>query len=281
MNFTVLTPSFNSLPYLRRCCASVADQAGPAVQHLVVDGASADGTVDWLRARAQPFISEPDHGMYDALNKGLDRAGGDVVAWLNCDEQYLPGTLAAVEEAFQRHPQADAVFGDALLIRPDGSLVAYRKTHPLRASWVAASHLYALSCTLFFRRRLFAEGCRFDVSYRAIGDMDLILRLLRAGRRFLHLPRYLAAFTLTGKNLTLDQRAVAERVRLDARQPRWIRWGRPLLNTARLADKWAHGGYRQGGPLCYAVHVEPGQPRRAFKIDRASFRWSWDAPTPP
>lgn len=76
MIVTVLTPSFNNLPYLRRCCASVADQAGVETEHLVIDGASTDGTPGWLRARGESFISEPDRGMYDALNKGFDRARG-------------------------------------------------------------------------------------------------------------------------------------------------------------------------------------------------------------
>lgn len=275
MTFSIITPSFNNLTYLRRCCASVADQTGMDVQHFVVDGASTDGTADWLRARQQSYLSEPDRGMYDALNKGLDRARGDIVSWLNCDEQYLPGTLAAVADAFERHPEVDVLFGDALLIRPDGTLAAYRKSHPLRAAWLAASHLYALSCTLFFRRRVIAAGFRFDASYRMVSDLDFILRILRAGHRSHHLSRYLAAYTLTGKNLTLDPRMQDERARLDDRQPRWIRTCRPILNGARLANKIWHGGYRQTSPLHYHLYVDPEQPRQHFTAAHPSFRWIW------
>jgi glycosyltransferase involved in cell wall biosynthesis len=275
MTFTILTPSFNNLPYLPRCCASVADQAGVEVEHLVVDGASTDGTPAWLRARHQPFLSEPDHGMYDALNKGLDRARGAFVGWLNSDEQYLPGTLTAVADAFARHPGVDIVFGDALLVRPDGTLAAYRKAHPLRAAWLAASHLYALSCTLFFRRRILEAGFRFDATYRMVSDLDFVLRILRAGHRSLHLPRYLAAFTLTGKNLTLDPGMAAERARLNDRQPAWTRATRPLLNGARLLNKIRHGGYRQPSPLTYQLYVDPTQPRQTFTAEHPSFRWTW------
>lgn len=275
MTFTILTPSFNNLPYLRRCCASVADQVAVKVEHLVVDGASTDGTPAWLHARGQPYLSEPDRGMYDALNKGLDRAPGDIVGWLNGDEQYLPGTLAAVADTFAQHPEVDLVFGDALLVRPDGSLAAYRKAHPLRAAWLAASHLYALSCTLFFRRRIIESGFRFDASFRMVSDLDFVLRILRAGHRAQHLSRYLAAFTLTGKNLTLDPGMVAERARLDARQPAWIHATRPLLNGARLLSKIRHGGYRQSRPLSYQLYVDPDQPRRTFTAEHPSFRWTW------
>ncbi len=275
MTFTILTPSYNNLPYLRRCCASVADQTGVAVEHLVIDGASTDGTPAWLHTRPGPCISEPDGGMYDALNKGFARATGDLVAWLNCDEQYLPGTLAAVAAVFEEEPAADIVFGDALLVRPEGTLAAYRKSHPLHPSWLAASHLYALSCALFFRRRVLDAGFRFDTSYRMVSDLDLVLRLLRAGLRTRHLSRYLAAYTLTGKNLTLHPDMAAERARLDACQPGWIRRCRPVLNGARLLNKIWHGGYHQSRPLRYQLFVDPEQPRREFTAERPSYRWIW------
>jgi glycosyltransferase involved in cell wall biosynthesis len=94
-DFTVITPSFNMLDYLRRCCASVEDQRGVSVQHLVIDGGSVDGSAEWLRSsRPDSSVIEPDDGMFDALNKGLERARGDYVCYLNCDEQHLPGALA-------------------------------------------------------------------------------------------------------------------------------------------------------------------------------------------
>lgn len=197
------------------------------------------------------------------------------MGWLNCDEQYLPGALAAVAAEFELHPDIDVVFGDALLVRPDGSLAAYRKAHPLHPSWLVASHLYALSCALFFRRRVIEAGIRFDASYRMVSDLDFILNLLRSGHRTRHLSRYLAAYTLTGKNLTLDPRMTEERARLDNRQPAWIRAARPALNAARLLNKVWHGGYRQTSPLRYQLYVDPLQARREFTADNPTFRWTW------
>src|SRR4051794_30732105 len=150
-DFSVVTPSFNMLNYLRRCHASVADQ-GAKVEHIIVDALSADGTADWLAEQKDATaIVEGDRGMYDAVNKGLRRSRGGIVSYLNCDEQYLPNALRTVREYFSAHPAIDVVFGDALLIKPDGSLLAYRKGYPPRWPYIVASHLYVLSCTMFMR----------------------------------------------------------------------------------------------------------------------------------
>ncbi len=162
------------LPYLKRCVSSVRDQGLSGVQHIVMDGGSTDGTVEWLST--QPGVttmSERDGGMYDALNKGFERSNGQIFAFLNCDEQYLPGTLKFVSDYFDAHPGVDALFGNALLMRPDGTHVAYRKTIPPRWPYILASHLYLLSCAMFFRSRVFADGHRFDTRYRILRTCPL------------------------------------------------------------------------------------------------------------
>lgn len=284
MVISVITPSFNNLPYLRRCCISVADQEGVTAEHIIMDGGSRDGTVEWLEGTAgraavpgHPapiWESEPDDGMYDAINKGWSRASGDVLCWLNCDEQYLPGALARVAQAFAAHPDADIVFGDVLLIRPDGSLIAYRKSMPLRWPYVLAAHLYVPSCAMFFRRRFFDAGLRFDVRWRAAGDAELVVRLLRRGARAFHLREYLACFTQTGHNLGATERAAQEGRQLLAIAPRWVRLGRPLLCAARWVEKILHGCYGQRGAIAYDVFTAgaTGQ-RQHFSVTRASHRW--------
>src|SRR5688572_33328672 len=108
MKISVVTPSFRNSRWLKLCIASVADQPGVQVEHIVQDAGSDDGTQDWLPhdKRVKAFI-EKDAGMYDAINRGWQRAAGDVVSQLNCDEQYLPGALQAVGEYFQHHPETD------------------------------------------------------------------------------------------------------------------------------------------------------------------------------
>src|SRR6266446_4518865 len=113
IDVSVVTPSLNMVGYLERCVASVADQEGVRAEHLVMDGGSRDGTVAWLAAQPS-LVSEirRDNGMYDAVNRGFRRARGRIIAHLNCDEQYLPGTLATAIKYFDTHPNVDVLFGN-------------------------------------------------------------------------------------------------------------------------------------------------------------------------
>lgn len=262
------------LPYLKRCVRSVADQRED-VQHLVMDGGSIDGTVEWLRG--QPGVraqSERDRGMYDALNKGLALARGEIVSYLNCDEQYLPGALAAVKEHFAANPAADVVFGDALLIAPDGGLLAFRKGYRPRWPYIVASHLYVLSCTMFFRRRIVDSGFRFDDTLRDVADADFVVRLLRAGYRADHMRRYLAAFTMTGANMSAGANAQREIARARDAAPSWVRALRGPINAARMTEKVVSGAYRQRFPLAYSVYSAPeALERTTFQAPTSTFRW--------
>ncbi len=277
MKFSIITPSLNQLPYLKRCVASVADQQGVDVEHIVIDGGSTDGTVAWLQAAAGrghlTFVSEADEGMYAALNKGFDRASGEIFAWLNCDEQYLPGTLAFARDWFAAHSERDMLSGSALLIRPDGSLLAFRKAYPLRRYYIAASHLYNLSCGMFFRQRIWEKGIQFDISYRNIGDQDWIMRLLEAGVRTGCTNRFLSAFCFTGQNMSQREGAWIEEKKIYNQHPVPVRLLRHPLNLLRWAEKFFRGVYRQQ-PFNYAVYPETSTVERTiFHVEKASFQW--------
>ena len=228
--FSIVTPSYNMLTYLQRCHRSIVDQDGADVEHIVVDGGSSDGTVEWLsRQNDLRFVSEPDEGMYDAINKGLRMCSGDIVAYLNCDEQYLPNVLSSVAGCFARRPRADVVFGDALVIDSDGHLLAYRKSHTPRRAYIWTSYLYTLSCATFVRRGVIERGFRYDTQYQAVADADFVLRLLQAHHRFVHLREYLAAFTVTGGNKIREATSVEEVKSLRAEAPTWMK-----VSTAAL-----------------------------------------------
>jgi len=221
MNFSIVTPSYNCLSCLPRCVGSVRNQAYPDVEHIVMDGASSDGTVDWLAQQQADesvagglgggnklsWLSEPDSGMYDAIQKGWARSHGDVVAWLNCDEQYLPGILEDVAARFARFPEVDVIYGNAIIIDAYGKAIAARREVPLRHGYICNSFLNIYTCTMFFRRRLLDRGMlRFDDRFRYAGDMDLVLRLLEAGVKHQATRRYHALFTSSGNNLSLHER---------------------------------------------------------------------------
>src|SRR5271165_3396999 len=154
MRFSIITPSFRSSAWLKLCIASIADQ-GVELEHIVQDSLSDDGTLDWLLSdpRVKSF-AEKDGRMTDATNRGLKKAGGSILAYLNCDEQYLPGTLKAVGEYFERHPRVDLLFADCLVVDGKADCLCYRKVQKPYKYHTLVSHLQTFTCSMFFRRRV-------------------------------------------------------------------------------------------------------------------------------
>ena len=249
--FSIATPTYNALGKLAHCVGSLRGQTGVDYEHLVQDARSPDGTGAWLEAqtagdaRLKPVV-EVDAGMYDAINRAWGRAGGQYLAWLNADEQFLPGTLARVQACFEAHPEVDALFADYLVVDAQGSAVALRREIPLRRFYVANSFLNAQSCTLFYRRRLWDHGLlKLNDRYRYAADKDLVLRLMASGVRFVHLPEVLSLFGIDGNNLSTHARMEqeAEQVRLAHGGMRW-RPARVLALAGRRLERLLKGSYR-------------------------------------
>jgi glycosyltransferase involved in cell wall biosynthesis len=276
MKFSVATPSFNQLEWLRLCIASVADQAEAQleIEHVVQDAGTRglDALAAELNAPSSNLpqqtskvthfptfppshlstaasgcslhlISEPDGGMYDAINKAWHRASGDIISYLNTDEQYLPGTLAKVAQFFEQHPEVDLVFGDALVVDRAGCALAYRRAVKPSATHSRVVHLGVMSCTMFFRRSWLDRGFFFDPQYRAIGDAELVWRMLRAGARVGIIREPLAAFTITGQNLGANPKALAEAAAWRHSAPLWQRAAAPLLRLENWTRKALAGAY--------------------------------------
>lgn len=277
VDISIVTPSLNMLEYLKLAHASIGDQAGVGVEHLVMDAGSTDGTGVWMQN--QPGIAgviEKDKGMYDGINKGLKRSRGTILGYLNCDEQYLPGTLAFVKDFFDRHPGVDMIFGDFLLIRPDGTLLAFRKGYQPRWRYILTSHLYVFTCTMFFRRRIIDEGTWFDPGFRATGDAHFVVDVLQKGYKACHIKRYFSAFIVTGKNLGQEAQALVEHRELLASAPAYLRVCRPLLNLVRLTEKFFSGAHFERKNLEYEVYTmgEKGERvRQLLCAPRPSFEW--------
>ena len=284
MKFHIVTPSYNALDMLKLCIVSVADQSGPGVQvhHHVQDGGSSDGTAEYLKkyltehqndatdaSYTFSFSSEPDEGMYNAINRGWDRAADDVdlIAWLNCDEQYLPDTLAYVAKQFEESPSLDLAFGDLLMLDENGGFICYRKAHQPHWPMISADYLYTLSCTMFLRKALFDDGIRLDEQYKAVADEDFVVRILRNGYRSQHFKRYFSVFANTGENLGITELAKAEAKALSMSAPRWVRILRIPLKCVRLLAKLLSGCYRQSKPLRYHIFSSQSlEERKTFII---------------
>lgn len=276
IDFSIITPSYNMLPHLKRCCASVADQTGVTVEHIVIDGGSTDGTVEWLKQQQHlKYVSEKDNGMYDAINKGLDLATGHYVAQLNCDEQYLPGVLNEMQAYLAQHA-ADVVFGDILLVNLEGKLLAYRKTYQPRLPYILTSHLYIYTCALFYRRTVFDRGYRFNAEkYKIIGDADLIVQMLRDKIRFQHYNKFVSVFTLTGKNLSDNPAVSRERERFYSSAPYWMRLFAYPLNLGRLLEKFISNAYWTTKPIAYEIYTSHNLKTRT---SNCTTEGSWDWP---
>ncbi|WP_322508462.1 glycosyltransferase family 2 protein, partial [Anaerolinea sp.] len=122
----IVTPSFNQARFLEETMLSVLHQDYPHIEYIVVDGGSTDGSVDIIRRYADRlawWVSEPDRGQTDAINKGFAHAHGEILAWLNSDDTYQPGAVRAAVEALEKHPEAAMVYGDAHYIDENGRVI--------------------------------------------------------------------------------------------------------------------------------------------------------------
>jgi len=274
MRFSVITPSFNPSPWLRLCIASVADQ-GVDVEHIVQDAGSTDGTLDWLRhdARVKVFV-ERDGGMYDAVNRGLRRAQGDILAYLNCDEQYLPGCLDAVERFFRTHPHIDVLVGDVVVVDSDVRYMFHRKVLVPRKHHTWVSHLSSLTCATFFRRTILDKhDLFFDDRLRDVGDAEWMVRLLKHDIPMAALRQFTSVFAMTGENMSAKPNALRERRELQASAPMMARSLKPLIVLHHRLRRLAGGIYFQP-PFSYAIYTRESSERRVtFNVTRPRFRW--------
>ena len=273
VRISIVTPSYRRSAWLKLCIASVADQGGE-VEHIVQDAGSDDGTLDWLPQdpRVKAFV-EKDQGMYDGVNRGLRRAGGDILAYLNCDEQYLPGALSIVAGFFEQHPAIDVLFGDVVMIDPEGHYLYHRKMQvPLKYhTWTC--HLSTLSCAMFFRRRVvFDYGLQFDPRLRDVGDGEWMVRLLQRGVRMAALGQYTSAFTCTGVNMSAGPNARREARELFHIAPLWARVLKPLFVLQHRLRRSVGGMYSQP-PFGYEIFTLASPDRRQrYEVSRPTFR---------
>ena len=272
LKLSIVTPSFRSADWLKLCIASVADQENAIFEHIIQDSCSDDGTLNWLPkdARVTAFI-EKDDGMYDAVNRGLRRATGDICAYLNCDEQYLPGTLAKVTEFFRDHPAVDMVFGDIILIDKNGEPLSYRRTILPTLRHVQLAHLNTPSCSIFFRRKLLDRGFYFDPALKDVGDAAWMENLLKKKVSMATISESLAAFTLTGTNRSILPSAIEEAAKRKKRVK-----ATPLQHVTTIAGhrlrKAVAGAYRKR-TVSISIYTQDSPNARRQFTSKVGFSW--------
>jgi len=220
-SFTIVTASLNSERTIAATLASVREQeyAGE-LEHVVVDGGSTDGTLEIVRAAGLRFVSEPDRGLTDALNKGIAMARGEIVGSLNSDDTYLPGALNRVGAAFAAHPRVEWVTGRCPIVDEHGNEIrrgvtrykeAFLRHHSYARHLV---HNYISAPATFARRSALQAVGGYDERFRLSADYDMWLKLGRRGDPVVLGPPPLATFRMVGESLSLTgfERQFAEHV---------------------------------------------------------------------
>src|SRR5574341_237184 len=203
---SIITPSFNQAQYLEQTILSVFEQNYEPLEYIIIDGGSTDGSVDIIKKhekRLAYWVSEPDRGQPHAINKGLERATGDIVAYLNSDDLYLPGTFAAVVTYLDEHPRTDWVCGDTLMFGDEKKDRVIRASVPRTAADCLCWAYTAPQPGMFWKRELLHEG--FAERWHYCFDHELYVRLLLEGHRCEHLPIPVAAYRLHATSKTVAQ----------------------------------------------------------------------------
>jgi hypothetical protein len=198
---SVVTVSLNAERFIERAVLSVRSQTYPHIEHVVIDGGSTDGTlgvIEKYRDGLAYFVSEPDGGLYDAMNKGVRASTGDVVFFLNADDYFSDGRVCADAMAvFNRDPAVEVVFGDQVFDLGSGKTAVKDQSAPQTRERLARTTIQHQ--TLFASRRLFDQVGLFTVGYRVVSDYEWILKVfVGRGCRHRHIARPITVMATGG-----------------------------------------------------------------------------------
>jgi len=205
----VVTPSFNQGKFLEQTILSVLDQDYPNLQYIVMDGGSTDRSLEIISKYADRldfWVSGPDDGQADAIAKGFQRCNGEILAWLNSDDVYLPGAITSVVEAFRKDGQTDLIYGDVQIIDEDGNHLGQRRLTPMdRYDFLGSGDCLAQPAT-FWTRRIYDQVGGIDAGFYFQMDLDFYIRAADAGR-IKHVRDYFAKIRMhpEGKMAKADE----------------------------------------------------------------------------
>jgi len=241
---TIVTPSYNHAPFIEATIQSVLGQDYPNLEYIIVDGGSRDGTVEIIQKyadRLAGWVSGPDQGQTDALNKGFARASGQILAWLNSDDVYEPHAVREAVAYLQAHPEAGMVYGDCNFIDQAGQVIGAFNAQQTSYRRLRRGGVYIPQQAAFFRASLWQQVGPLDPSFYFAMDYDLWIRLAKISELHYH-SRLWANFRLhdQAKSIADDDRCWPEMIRIHRREGgRWLSviTGRYFLRKL-LAPLW-------------------------------------------
>jgi glycosyltransferase involved in cell wall biosynthesis len=204
MKISIITVTLNNVSVINHCLESVRKQTHDNIEHIVIDGASTDGTLSLLNYKVSQLatlISEPDNGIYDAMNKGLKIASGDIIGFLNSDDFYAKNdVLSTVHKTFNEDPTLGACYSDLVCVHPlnTNKIIRYWKSGSF--SFGAFSKGWCPPHPTFFVKRSIYNDCgNFDVSYKIASDAELMMRFLEIKKiKVKYIPEVWVKFRLGG-----------------------------------------------------------------------------------
>lgn len=233
-SLSVVTPSYNQAPFLEETLRSVLAQGYPNLEYLVIDGGSTDGSVGIIEryaAHLAGWVSERDRGQSDAINKGFQRATGEIVAWINSDDTFCSGALHAQVGYLLERPDVDVVYGDCLYTDPAGRPVQTAYGRPFSQQELLRFTI-PYQPTVFMRRAAMLRAGGLDPDYHYAMDSEYWLRLHATGARFAYNPRLIATYRLHASSKTM-----AGTAKMHADWERLIeRYAPPAARAGLLAD---------------------------------------------
>lgn len=194
---SIITVSLNQRDFIEENILSVKTQKYPNVEHLIIDGGSVDGTLDILEkyGRDITWISEPDNGQSDALNKGFKKATGDIIGWINSDDKLHPNALSIVAEYFRANIDSIGVVGDLAIIDETSKVLEVIKSSSYNKNYLVNIAKGITQPSTFFKRSVFGKVGYIDESLEYVMDRDLFIRIASI-RQIDYIPTTLAEFRI-------------------------------------------------------------------------------------
>lgn len=209
LKLSIVTPSFNRGWCIESCISSVSSQSYPPFEHYIIDGGSSDNTENVVNANTFEYLefhAVNDSGMYDAINQGFAKCTGDVFAYINTDDFYLPAAFETVMDLFRKDTELDLVYGNWVSWHPKKRFIEFLPVRFYSPDEVA-QFANLPQPAVFFRSRVFEEFKGFDCSYSLVADNDFFSKIIVSGKKYKFVDEYIAVQTLHEGNLLNGQGA--------------------------------------------------------------------------